>query len=275
MLYLSQKVYYLRRRTYLKKNLTHTLTELNYKQKWTEGLSHEIEFWHDWIHTQGQGFGEDFRNRLDPQKPLQEHIWPLLDHLPSGRLRVLDVGAGPLTALGKIYRSQPLDIVAVDPLADYYDQILREAQLEAPVRTTWCHGELLEDRFEPSTFDLVFSQNALDHSYDPYRIIKSMIRLTKVDHFVLLEHRQNEAERAQYQGLHQWNFAVEQGDFVIWNPTSKLNVSKELLPYVDIQIRFIAEVNWLNIQMKKLKDLPFESDSISSPKRGFWTKLRN
>lgn len=240
----------------MQQNATHSLTKQDYRQKWMEGLDHEIGFWQHWIHSQGQGFGEDFKVRLDPQTPLQDHIHPLLDHLPAGSLRLLDVGAGPLTALGKIYRSQALDIIAVDPLADYYDQILRKAQLNPPVRTTWCHGELLEERFQPSSFDLVFSQNALDHSYDPYAIIKSMIRLTKVGHYVLLEHRQNEAEHEQYQGLHQWNFAMEQGDLVIWNPSAQLNVSQSLAQYVDIQIHYIADVDWLNIQMKKLKDLP-------------------
>jgi len=33
--------------------------------------------------------------------------------------------------------------------------------------------------FEPETFDLTFARNALDHSYEPIRVIRNMIGLVK------------------------------------------------------------------------------------------------
>ncbi len=40
-------------------------------------------------------------------------------------------------------------------------------------------GEQLLTMFEPETFDLTFARNALDHSYEPIRVIRNMIGLVK------------------------------------------------------------------------------------------------
>jgi ubiquinone/menaquinone biosynthesis C-methylase UbiE len=177
--------------------------------------------------------------------------------------------------LGKIYRGEPLEITAVDPLADVYDAILRDAKIRPLIPTTWCHGELLEERFALNTFDLVYAQNALDHSYDPFRIIVSMIRLTKPGQFVMLEHRQDEAERARYTGLHQWNFALREGNFIIWNPSYVVNVTDILRNFVTIDNEFNPEVDWLVTKIQKHSDPPMGlgiADSV--PTRHGWPWLR-
>jgi ubiquinone/menaquinone biosynthesis C-methylase UbiE len=237
-------------------NITPPLTGTAHKAQWEQGIGHEVDWWKNWIRAQGAAYGEDFANRLDPTQLLQPHIAALLDDVDIRPVRVLDVGAGPLTGLGKMYRGESLDIIAVDPLADAYDALLRDAHILPLIRTTWCHGELLEERFPHNAFDLVYSQNALDHSYDPYRIIVSMIRLAKQGQYVLLEHRQDEAEREQYAGLHQWNFALRDGDFVIWNPSVTINVSEELQNYASIHTEFYPAVDWLITTIQKKSDPP-------------------
>jgi hypothetical protein len=50
------------------------------------------------------------------------------------------------------------------------------------------------------------------------RVIRNMVQVVKDGRFVVLRHVQREAQHQYYQGLHQWNFEVEEGEFVIWRP---------------------------------------------------------
>jgi hypothetical protein len=90
---------------------------------------------------------------------------------------ILDVGAGPLTFLGKKHSRQELLIEAVDPLADFYDQILTEFEIEPIVRTKKCAAEELSRRFEPDTFDLVFARMSINQGLFYLRKILNRITL--------------------------------------------------------------------------------------------------
>ena len=69
---------------------------------WRRGLPLEVEFWESYIATGGGDFPEEFRARLDPSEPIGDPlILEAVKHVPAGAVRILDVGAGPLTALGK------------------------------------------------------------------------------------------------------------------------------------------------------------------------------
>jgi SAM-dependent methyltransferase len=191
---------------------------LTTRQRWNRAIPYEANFWADWLATQAFGDVEEYRRRIDPSALLED---PLLadqiTQLPGKTISILDVGAGPLTNVGKTYPGRDLRITAVDALASDYDRILDTAGVTPPVRTELCHGEQLLERFAPATFDIAFAANALDHSYDPVLVIRNMLQVVKPGGFVVLAHRRNEAESKHYLGLHQWNFEEREGRFVIWN----------------------------------------------------------
>src|SRR5271169_5360305 len=114
------------------------------EQAWAAGTPHEVGYWEHYFATGGDQWPEDLKRRLDPVVPLQEHVGR---YLPRGSARILDVGAGPLTSLGKTWPDTPVEIVAVDALADEYDRILSEEGITPPVRTTRCDAERLTERF--------------------------------------------------------------------------------------------------------------------------------
>ncbi|MBZ4421265.1 bifunctional 2-polyprenyl-6-hydroxyphenol methylase/3-demethylubiquinol 3-O-methyltransferase UbiG [Myxococcus sp. RHSTA-1-4] len=206
------------------------------KVAWTEGLPSEIAFWDNWFKTQGGVWSEDYKTRLNPDTPLQQTVEDYLPD-PAGDAiqEILDVGSGPLTMLGKRSDRRKFRITAVDPLADAYDRIMAKHGVVPPVRTSWCHGELLTTRFAPDTFDLVWAQNSLDHSYEPVRIIEQALVVTKPGGYVALSHARNEALNGNWDGLHQWNFDHEGGDFIIWNRQGRVNVSKLLQSRAEIR----------------------------------------
>jgi SAM-dependent methyltransferase len=95
---------------------------------------------------------------------------------------------------------------------------MRRAGIEPPIPPIACRGEALLERFRPETFDIAFARNALDHSADPARVIKNMVQLVKEGRFVVLRHLRSVGQHQFYRGLHQWNFDLEEGEFIIWRP---------------------------------------------------------
>jgi hypothetical protein len=112
-----------------------------------KGVDHEVDFWTRWFGTKGLHWPDDYRRRLDPEAELDEPL--IVDRLGDlgEEVAILDVGAGPLTALGKTYPGKTLRITPVDPLAPEYDKLLDEFGVDPPVRTIFCPGEGLLDRF--------------------------------------------------------------------------------------------------------------------------------
>lgn len=64
-------------------------------------------------------------------------------------VKILDVGAGPLTRIGKIWPGHQLEITATDPLAESYEQLLNDIALVPLVKTQNCLGEELAEKFSP------------------------------------------------------------------------------------------------------------------------------
>jgi SAM-dependent methyltransferase len=183
---------------------------------WREGLPEEVEFWKQALPAR-VAMEPGYKLRVDPTAPMTDPLLSsLIANIPAETVSILDVGAGPLTALGKTYPGKTLNITPTDPLATEYVRIMRDAGIEPPVPPTPCRGEDLLDLFGPSTFDIAFARNALDHSVDPVRVIRNMVHVVKDGRFVVLRHLRREADRNLYRGLHQWNFDIEEGEFVIW-----------------------------------------------------------
>lgn len=196
-----------------------------YERRWRRHISDELRFWDSWLRD--RPWPDQFAFRTDPRVPLQPELAALL---PAGQTacRLLDVGAGPLTALGKRLDGITLEISATDALAEHFDRLLDKNRVVPPVRTVQCNAERLTSPFPAGSFDLVFCQNALDHVYDPIAAIDEMIHVLRPEGAIFLRHFENEGYREAYSGLHQWNFTVENGDFVIWNPRVRVNVTRHL-----------------------------------------------
>lgn len=176
---------------------------------WRAGLSTELGFWREWLATGGGEWPEDFAARMDPDTPLQEHVARWAPQRPV--VRILDVGAGPLTALGKRLYDVDVQLDAVDPLAPEYDAVLAELNITPPLRTVLLEGEHLTGVLGRGKYDITHAQNALDHMRDPVFALGQMVAVTAVGGYVVLNHVRNEAERNGDDGLHHWNISTADG----------------------------------------------------------------
>jgi SAM-dependent methyltransferase len=192
-------------------------------------LQEEVQFWRDWFKTKGLQWPEDFRSRFNPEQPIQDRVGKFIDRLDAERIQILDVGAGPMTKLGKKHPSKQLEITATDLLASEYDGLLAELKIEPPLRTIYANGERLVEQFGQNAFDIVYAENCVDHMVDPLRAIDQMLMVTKPKGYVVLYHKENEGVRQRYRQLHQWNITCENESFVIMDHRGrKTNVTKRL-----------------------------------------------
>lgn len=220
------------------------------RNQWQRGLRGELDHWAEVARTGGSKWPDDWKQRQDPDSQLDPGIAKYLSVDLTRAPRVLDVGAGPLTILGKKLGKEQLTIVAVDPLAHEYDAILRECGIDPPVRTTFGEVEKLSEFLPENYFDLVYMRNALDHSNDPLTGIKEMLKVVRPNCYVLLFHYANGGEKAKYADLHRWNLCVENNHFTIWNPTARVWVDEELRGVAKVEAR--QEDGWVSCQIQKI-----------------------
>ncbi|MDI3309098.1 MAG: methyltransferase domain-containing protein [Acetobacteraceae bacterium] len=195
---------------------------------WARGIGDELHFWDAWLGSRGLQWPEDFSRRMDPEAPLDARMADLARRLGQERVRILDVGAGPVTILGYRLPGVALEITATDALAPLYAALLERHGVTPPIATRFAPAEDLSMLFPVGGFDLVHCRNALDHSFDPLRGIEEMLAVVREGGFVLLSHFRNEAENGQYNGLHQWNFDLREGRFTIWNRGGAVDVATAL-----------------------------------------------
>jgi SAM-dependent methyltransferase len=217
---------------------------------WKAAIDGEVEFWRRFFETKGARYPGSYETRMDPELPLDERIDALI-HAPEGStVRLLDVGAGPLTFLGRRSPRFTLELTAVDALGAQYGKLIDEFGLTPPVRTEACESERLSERFGPDTFDLVAARNTLDHSYDPMRAVAQMVGCAKPGAAVLLVHHRNEAEREQYRGMHQWNFEAGDDTVTIWRPGARHDVVAELAGAAALEQVWMDDT-WEHIVLRK------------------------
>jgi SAM-dependent methyltransferase len=202
---------------------------------WKLRIGSEVDFWDNWLRTSGLEWPDDFAARLNPATTLQPHIAEVMHPVPGATINILDVGAGPLTFVGKTFPNCIVNITATDALAHEYDRLLKKYSIIPPVRTIAVEAEHLAAKFGPNRYDFVFARNCLDHSHDALRAVEEIVSVLKPEGSALLIHATNEAEHASWEGLHRWNFNVTEGRFLISSKFRTTDMNERLADRCFIQ----------------------------------------
>lgn len=124
--------------------------------------------------------------------------------------RVLDVGSGPH---GLVFFLGYEGAIGVDPLADEYAKLFPVWQRRAETRAVG--GEALP--FADASFDLVLSDNVIDHAERPHDILREIARVLRpggVLYFTVnVHHRVYGVASAAYAGLKALALPIEVGPF--------------------------------------------------------------
>lgn len=235
---------------------------------WKAGLAEERWFWDTYLRTGGFRWPEEYRTRMDPEVPLQPHLAELIPDRCSDPVQILDVGSGPLTAIGKRWGERRLAIVAVDPLARWYEHLFDRYRIEPAVRPVECRAEALRALFGESTFDLVHARNCIDHGVDPPRAIQSMLDVVKPGGCVYLEHAVNEGKNERYRGLHQWNFFQgNDGDFHVGGRRGEINATRRFSGRAEITTS-VGPDQWIRVILRKRRERGSPSNGSRSHSPG-------
>lgn len=210
-----------------------------------ECVADEMAFWEVWFQSRGGADAEEYRRRLDPRDPMQPYIAELLTQPLGARVDVLDVGAGPLTWLGKVLPRRDMHITAIDPLAPHYDVVLAEHGVAPPIRTRFGRAEALVDDVGRNRFDLVHARNCIDHCQDPVSAIDQLVAAAREGAVVFLHHATNEADTQHFNGFHQWNLFGDNGHLMVANRTRTTDVTERLAEVADVETTLHSDGQWM------------------------------
>jgi SAM-dependent methyltransferase len=200
---------------------------------WADNLDEELDFWRSALGDPGPD-GAVQRDRATPRavwNELRRRVPPEADPV-----RMLDVGSGPLTTLGTLWPERTVEVVATDPLADQYNQLLESLGITPPVPALAIQGEQLSRHLERGSFHVVHASNSLDHTADPVVTLQEMLAVVAPGGTVCLLHHIDVGELEGYHGLHQWNLRPTGAhDMEIWNP-SRRHLLSEIAPGAVIDI---------------------------------------
>ncbi len=216
----------------LKRGLKRVLNVFFYNRE--KGLKKELKFWNSWIEQEGLEWKEDYKFRMNPESQILPELRKYCKQIKNNKIRILDVGAGPITRIGYKFDGKELEIKACDPLADQYNELLEKHQIVPTVKTENVEGEKLTKFYDKGSFDICTAFNCLDHSDNPLEIIKQMVDLCNKDGVVYLRHFENEASVENYKGLHRWNFYLNDADLLEINSLSKKHLLHEMLPQSEV-----------------------------------------
>lgn len=142
---------------------------------------------------------------------IQDFIKPYI--MPDSK--ILDAGAGVVTALGTRLNNQQLDITAIDVLAEEYNKLLETYHLSFPIKTEQGTFEGIVDQFGENVFDFVYAKNSLDQCLRPIHALWNMIRACKPNGYIFIQLSENSATKSGYGGLTLWDFCVLNGKLLM------------------------------------------------------------
>ncbi|MBM2813850.1 MAG: hypothetical protein HW421_612 [Ignavibacteria bacterium] len=212
----------------------------------------DAAFWYNFLKSEGSGNKQDFLDRLNPDLQLQQLYSIILDEAGSTSPKILVLNAGPVTNIGKIYKGNKIDITATDKIPNIYEKILAKLNIIPPVKTTYCETEQLCNTFSEETFDIISASYSLDRSTHPKNVIFDLLKLLKSGGSIVLEHIVNSGKKHSYKDDHKWNFAIDNGNFVITGFNDLLcDITQEFRDFVDVKCSGIGNDSFIAILTKK------------------------
>lgn len=187
-------------------------------KSWRQGKKGELDFWRGWLTKKGKEY--------EAPRILSDRFNFMIGD--KKKVIIANLGAGAMNLIGDFRNDIKVRVVPSDLLANKYRKLIKELNLKPsnPVKKQ----DMTKLTYKNSLFDIVYCDNALDHSQDPYKAVCEMVRVCKPKGYIYLRHIAHEGQRRRYHGLHQWNIdSTEDGDCIFWNSDPGPNTDTFLL----------------------------------------------
>jgi SAM-dependent methyltransferase len=203
------------------------------------GLLSELAYWYVW--TYSPKTAAERGHLLDPELPFPDSLDDVVSRIPREHVRMLEVGAGPITTIGRRHPTKEIELVATDVLADHYRRMLALRGIKPQVPTIRADAEHLSASFANDTFDLIYAGNCLDHMARPMIAVEEMLKVTRPGGWIVLHHIEDEGMRQGYLGLHQWNVSGRDGHLVLWTPEETIDLTERLASRCEVRVSRTSE----------------------------------
>ena len=198
-------------------------------------MSSEIFFWeHNYYKYSRMGERPRWWNCANPTyayPPEMTQVLELLLKKNISDLKILDVGSGPISALVNKLDITRYKVTTVDPLANIYNSLNSKYNIPWPIKCIEGTGEHLNDLLPPESYDLVFSQNSIDHSEDPSKYIWNLYYALKPGGIMYLSGAIREGTSENWIGLHQHDLFILEDDLYWINRSGSVkdrNLTRDL-----------------------------------------------
>ena len=149
---------------------------------------------------------------------IREEIYRLRDEVFKVKYLVtLEIGSGPNSNLSYWVDNELLKVIAIDPLADVYQKIMKKLNYRYPIIPIKIKGEDLPNHFKKNIFHIVFAQNSLDHVEDPVKCFKNAYTLLKKGGLLFVCSNVKEGTRKLWLGMHKYDIYVENNELLLAN----------------------------------------------------------
>lgn len=209
-----------------------------YKLKWMNGIAYEVAFWNN-VYRWDKAF-KALIEWSNYERPINLENFDANYFLKCiSNPIVFDVGCGLSYATGNKLvindTEKIIDIQYIDPLATYFNKIIKKRHRNMPP-ITFGTIEHFSTFYPAEHADLIIVQNALDHSAYPIRGIFELMKVLKSGGVLYLNHHPNEAETENYKGFHQHNITEDNGQLIIWNENERHNINTLVDTFATIDV---------------------------------------
>jgi SAM-dependent methyltransferase len=201
-------------------------------KNWVDGIPYEIAFWEGVYYNKSRIKGISKWSKYNNEIELP-HFDVKAFLMQKNNPTVVDAGSGMSYYHGDKLNGKQLNVIYIDPLAPFFNKIIDNNNVKTP-KITFGFVEYLS-AFLPSKVSLVIVQNALDHSKNPLRGILECVESLEIGGVLYLRHFVDEAETENYCGFHQHNIRCENGDLIIWNKETRMNINERIKSFSTIE----------------------------------------
>lgn len=177
----------------------------------------EIAFWREYLSGRPPAVSDAHAWR----RAFPPHLSPLLDELTAAagrKVEALEVGSGPVSLLAWGVEKGLFTLIAVDPLAETYEQLMHSHGYSYPVAPVEGKGEELTNLFPARRFDVIYSSNAIDHAESPAMCVAAMTNVLTETGILYLEGFVREGSKSNWYGLHRHDLVPCDGQLVRYGP---------------------------------------------------------
>ena len=163
---------------------------------------------------QASGIGsisKKYLEKINPERQqasFPKEILPYIEnqHKRLGRIpRVLDVGSGPVSLLAFGHKNNLIELTATDILANDYKNLLNvygHSSAMEGIDMVNSTAEGLPATFNDMKFDIIYCNNALDHTDSPKASLAAMSEITDKGGYIIISGRQREGTKEGWDGIH-------------------------------------------------------------------------